>query len=265
MAKKVKRGKGNGKTQTPTGPTRAQLEAAAEEMVEVMGLEETALNEDLSELGDDELKRAIREESQEFCKDDVVTPETKAVLDALKCDVDVTVAGEELPAEEEPPEPEKPAKGKGKVKKDKPPAQRAEPVDVDTFKMKTAELLELAKTHGLSVPPPYRKTDKESVAKLREYVKTKLAEGVVKRSTGEKKPREPVNKSCFGHIATKMSGMLDEKIAEGVSLDDAVAFIKEEVGKDDSYAKGRFMSHVKHLEKVKGVKITEKDGFYKAK
>ena len=72
----------------------------------------------------------------------------------------------------------------------------------------------------------------------------------------EKKPKKEVELSCFGHQVGSQAAKLDDLLAPGkpISLKD----LSDKSGRSPLGVK----SHIKHLQEVKKLTITEKDGTY---
>lgn len=110
---------------------------------------------------------------------------------------------------------------------------------------------------------PVKKAKKAKKAKAKAKAK-KLDEKKkkVKKSKGKNGNGEL---SCFGHKLDSIRGFIDELVAEGTTLKDAVKKIAKKFDRDNDYAEKKFKGYVKYLERTLGVEVKEKDGFYKSK
>lgn len=114
--------------------------------------------------------------------------------------------------------------------------------------------------------------DDEPVKKAKKAKKKKAKTKAKKKAEKKKKVEKATKKenggkvlSRFGHRPNTMSGFIDDLVAEGVQLKDAVKKLAKEFGREPDKAEKKFLSHVKHLERDVEVEIKEKDGFYKSK
>ena len=85
--------------------------------------------------------------------------------------------------------------------------------------------------------------------KKRVKVDTRSTEGKpVEKEKKEKKASGPkTEKTLWGHVKGKQSGVIDELILSGTKYKDIVAKIAEMGGKDKEWAEARVSSHIKHL------------------
>lgn len=88
---------------------------------------------------------------------------------------------------------------------------------------------------------------------------------VAKKKAAAKKA--PAEKSRYGHRVGSMSGIVDDCVFEGSTMDEIVAAIVKGVsGKSESAARAKAMSHIRYLPKARGVAVAfdEETGVYKA-
>jgi len=121
-------------------------------------------------------------------------------------------------------------------------------------------------------PTPVKKTPpvKKEIAPLTKKVPPKPAKvekvkvGKVKK---EKKVKEPIATSRYGHREGSVAAVMDEMLWKGVTLDEAVASLVK-LGKAKERAKGMFLAHIYYLPDKKNVPIDkpkDEKGKYKAK
>ncbi len=82
------------------------------------------------------------------------------------------------------------------------------------------------------------------------------------------KPKEEKKKeskgSMYDHREGSQALLIDNLLIKGCKLESAIKALKDVAnGKDDSWAKSRFMSHVKHLRDDHKLTIADKDEFFK--
>lgn len=246
-------------TPTPTTEilTRAALEAAAADLVEVMQLAGTEGNEviedpeQIAALSDEELAQLIidtvnnaplygTERPSENGEIDSVLQATKDVLQALGCDPGAGVKVEEAEAPAETPAP-KAGKKEKPPKAEKPApkvAERGEPAPLDAKKLKKMDrnaLLASAKAGNFRVPPPFLKDEKEAVEKLRAYVAEQWAQGpIVKQASGpkERKPKAEMDEFGFrkGSNASRFIEHLKAAGEKGTTMAEAAEALGEPKG-----------------------------------